>query len=238
MTGTTPELASTTDFWQTIEGRYKHFVALDPLTKNGLQLALYTADAGMTSTDLSFAARYNEETAAGQTAEYQRLILNSKMPNDSLFVTEQEHTFLALADAAQVQGAWCGALIGLAANGAEAARLFVIAPGLAGYNHPLAVGYDESYPLHVADYSDDHWDKGILSLNLTDIGREADQNKVALFYDTPLARRKLYSSSALQSSGALYPILEVSDADAGWLMVTLDVADAHVLIGQDLESIA
>lgn len=112
--------------------------------------------------------------------------------------------------------------------------LYVIAPGLDGYSHELAVTYSEDFPLRIADYSDDYWFDGVLSLNLADIGREADENKVVLFYDTPLARCSLTPGAAILCAGQRYPILDVDDSDKGWLMVTLDTADARPLAGKDL----
>ena len=43
---------------------------------------------------------------------------------------------------------------------------------------------------------------------------------------------------ALRADGVDYPILNIDDKDAGWLMVTLDIPDAHTLQGKELESIA
>ena len=57
---------------------------------------------------------------------------------------------------------------------------------------------------------------------------------MVLFYDTPFARQKLDGATALSDGeGGVYPILDVSDQDAGWLMVTLEIDDAHRLYGKD-----
>lgn len=237
VTGTTPSLAQTTDFFELIRNRYRHLTALDPLEKTGLQLALYTADTDMTSSDTAFIARYSEAQAETSRAAARQQILNGELPGDQLFLTEREETFLALADAASAQGAWCGLLCWKTPQGAVLPGVYVIAPGLENYQNELAISYNEEFPFHLAEYSDDHWSAGVLSLNLADIGREADKNKVVLFYDTPFVRRKLKNARALRADGVDYPILNVSDADAGWLMVTLDTQDARALQGADLESI-
>ena len=57
---------------------------------------------------------------------------------------------------------------------------------------------------------------------------------MVLFYDTPLARRRLTPGAAILCEGQRYPILDVDDSDEGWLMVTLDTADARPLAGKDL----
>lgn len=215
----------------TAAGRYQHLVALDPLQSTGLSLALYTADAGMTSSDTSFTARYDEAQAQQRREAFLQSIADGQMDQDCIFFTEREETFLS---AAQEQGAWCGVLYQQTGDGGRSPLLYVIAPGLEGFSHPLAREFGRDYPLHLADYSDDFWDRGILSLNLESIGRQDDANKVVLFYDTPFTRQKLANAGALSDGeGGVYPILEVSDQDAGWLMVTLEIDDAHRLYGQD-----
>ena len=227
-----------------VDGKYQHLVALDPLKTTGLSLALYTADSGMTSSDTSFTARYDEAQAQQRRDEFMQAIADGQLPQDHLFFTEQEETFLTVAQAAQQQGAWCGVLYQRTADGSLAPLVYVIAPGLNDFADPLAEEFNEDFPLHLADYSDDFWDHGILSLNLETIGRQEDANKVVLFYDTPYARQKLDGASALSDgTGNVYPILKISDEDAGWLMVTLDIDDAHTLYNEagrckDLEAIA
>ena len=234
-TGTTPALCETTDFFEAVRGRYANLLALDPLTRTGMELALWAADEGMNTTDTSVVARYNEALAAQSRQDFWEEVLAGKLRADSLYLTERPETFLQLADAASEQGAWCGALYALPAGADDAEPvLYVIAPGLDNYAHPLATEYSEDFPLRLADYSDDYWYMGVLSLNLSDIGREADENKVVLFYDTPLARRRLKAGSALCCEGVRCSILEVDDSDAGWLMVTLETEDARALAGKDL----
>ena len=215
------------------EGRYQHLVALGPLKTTGLSLALYTADEKMTSSDTSFTARYDEAQAQQRQEEFVQAITEGAMPQDCIFFTEQEETFLAVAQAAQDQGAWCGVLYQRTGDETRSPLVYVIAPGLEEFTHPLAMKFSENYPLHLANYSDDFWDHGILSLNLESIGRQEDANRVVLFYDTPFTRQKLEGATALSDGeGGVYPILEVSDQDAGWLMVTLEIDDAHCLYNE------
>ena len=44
----------------------------------------------------------------------------------------------------------------------------------------------------------------------------------------------LTGAAALCADGQEYPILDVDDHDAGWLMVTLDIDDATILWDQEL----
>lgn len=234
VTGTTPSLCVSTDFFEAVSGRYNTLVALDPLTHTGMELALYAADEGMNSTDTAVVARYDEAAAQARRTGFINEVLSGGLQADCLYVTERPETFLQLADAAAEQGAWCGALYARVGDGAPEPVVYVIAPGLAGYSHELAVPYGEDFPLRVADHSDDYWFEGVLSTNLEDIGREADENRVVLFYDTPLARRRLTQGKAILCEGQHYPILDVDDSDEGWLIVTLETADARSLVGKDL----
>lgn len=234
VTGTTPSLCETSNFFHLIAGRYRHLVALDPLTRTGISLALYTADQGMTNTDTSFLARYNAAQTDAQQAKVLDALAAGQLDPESVYVTENETLFLRVADAAQATGAWCAAL--QAQDDTEAQTvLYVIAPNFDGSGVTHAVPFNDTYPLHLADLSDDFWSHGVLCLNLEQIGREADANKVVGFYDTPLLRRRLANAKALRANGVDYPILAVDDHDPGWVMLTLDIDNAQILIGQDLE---
>ena len=54
--------------------------------------------------------------------------------------------------------------------------------------------------------------------------------------DSPFARAKLEGACYLCAGGQEYEILQVDDSDPGWLMITLDIPDATVLWGQELET--
>ena len=58
--------------------------------------------------------------------------------------------------------------------------------------------------------------------------------KTVCFADSPFARARLTGAAALCADGQEYPILDVDDHDAGWLMVTLDIDDATILWDQEL----
>ena len=143
VTGTTPALSTTTDFFETASGRYDTLVALDPLTQTGMELALCAADEGMNSTDTSVVARYDEAAAEARRAGFIDEVLSGQIRSDCLYVTERPETFLQLADAAAEQGAWCGALYAQVGEGEPEPALYVIAPGLDDYNHDLAVTYSD-----------------------------------------------------------------------------------------------
>ncbi|MCF2556330.1 hypothetical protein JQM64_02115 [Fournierella massiliensis] len=205
----------TSDFWQEAAERYNHILSLDGLQEEPLFLALYAADNGMTTND-PFAARYDEAALEEQRAALHEEILNGQLRQDSLYLIQDEGLFWELAEAAGDQ-AFCARLEG---------GWFVLAPGMEYEGQDTQV-YGEDYPLHISDYSDDNWLHGVLLWD----------HKTVAFHDCDFTRRKLTGASALVCEGQEYPILEISDKDEGWLMVTLDIEDASLLAGKDLESI-
>ncbi len=232
VTGSTPALSSASSFFEAIRGRYQKMIALDPLTHTGLPLMLYAADEGMATTDTSILARYDEALAGQQQAQALDALLNGTPDTGSLYLTEQEAIFLKIAPAVQ-DTAFCAALQADLGSGDETV-LYVIAPGFDGAGVTKALPFGENFPVHLADYSDDHWQNGVLSLNLEAIGRKKDQNKVILLPDVPYLRSRLEGARAVLAEETEYPILKV-DTDPGWLMVTLDIPDAHILIEKDLD---
>ena len=117
--------------------------------------------------------------------------------------------------------AWCGRVT--SADGS--ASWYVIAPGLQGQTFDaLCTPFNESYPLRLADYTDALWNRGVLDAT----------KKTVCFADSPFARARLTGAAALCADGQEYPILDVDDHDAGWLMVTLDIDDATILWDQEL----
>lgn len=205
----------TSSFWQQAARSYQHISSLDADApqQDALHLALWAADNCLTTNDL-FAARYD---AAGRALQQQRtlaMLQNGQTESDTLYITHSEAEFLAVADKVQTT-AWCGAVQD---------QWYVIAPGMQDFSADDCVPYGESYPLRIADYTDDNWVNGVLSWD----------GCTVLFYDTPFARERLQNAQALQAGNTVYPIREISDRDAGWLMVTLDADNVSALRGAAL----
>ncbi|MBQ5754686.1 MAG: hypothetical protein IIV90_03360, partial [Oscillospiraceae bacterium] len=154
-----------------------------------------------------------------QRAELLEEIKAGTLREDSLYLIENEGLFWELAD--YVQGS---ALCGRLQNGEHS--WYVIAPGLT-YSGSDFLPFSEDYPLHIEDYSDDNWLHGVLMWD----------NKTITFRDCAFTRRKLEKAETLICEGKEYPITAFSDKDAGWLMITLEIQDANLLIGKDLESV-
>ncbi len=205
----------TNSFWQQAAGQYSHLCSLDTDSpqQDALHLALWAADNGLTTNDL-FAARYNAESQALQQQDTLALLQSGRVQNDTLYITHSEALFLSAAEAVRAQ-AWCGSIED---------EWYVIAPGMQGFSAEGCTEYGEGYPLRIADYTDDNWVNGVLSWD----------GCTVLFYDTPLAQKRLQNAAALQVGESVYSITEISDRDAGWLMVTLDTADASPLRGTAL----
>lgn len=211
----------TSDFWQQAAGRYTTIASMDGLQNDALHLALYTADLGMSTND-PFAARYDARTLEEQRTLYRQELDEGILRQDTLYLFADEGAFLQAVEPVKDCGAWCGRI-----DGAEGSW-YVIAPGMEDYvPDDACTPYDENYPLRLADYTDALWNRGVLD----------STKKTVCFADSPFARSKLESAEAITANGQTYTILEVDDSDPGWLMVTLDINDATVLWGQELETI-
>lgn len=211
----------TSDFWQQAAGRYTTIASMDGLQNDALHLALYTADLGMSTND-PFAARYDARTLEEQRTLYRQELAEGILRQDTLYLFADEGAFLQAVEPVKDCGAWCGRI-----DGAEGSW-YVIAPGMGDYvPDDACTPYDENYPLRLADYTDALWNRGVLD----------STKKTVCFADSPFARSKLESAEAITVNGQTYTILEVDDSDPGWLMVTLDINDATVLWGQELETI-
>lgn len=211
----------TSNFWQQAEGRYTTIASMDGLQTDALHLALYAADLGLSTND-PFAARYDAPALEEQRQAYRQELAQGRLRQDTLYLFADEGAFLQAVEPVKDCGAWCGRV-----DGADGSW-YVIAPGMADCPLDAAcIPYDESYPLRLADYTDALWNQGVLG----------STKKTVCFADAPFTRRKLENAEAVVAGGRTYPILTVDDSDPGWLMVTLEIEDATILWGQELETI-
>lgn len=210
------------DFWQQIAGAYSHLASLDGAAlTHTIDVAEYTADNNMTTTD-PFTARFDVDQHSAQVSEA-KAALEAKTPRaDTLYVTSVEKTFLKYGELLQGAPVFCAQVD---------ERWYVFAP----YNQQFS-GYTggdgavlsfADYPLLIADYYDDLWEGGVLR----------SDRRMVCFNDTDYARQHIDGMAAFRAGGVTYPILEVSYEDEGWILVTLDTADATPLQGVPLESV-
>lgn len=211
----------TSNFWQQAADRYTTIASMDGLQTDALHLALYAADLSMATND-PFAARYDATTLDEQRATYRNELAAGTLRSDTLYLFSEEGAFLQAVEPVKDSGAWCGRI-----DGADGSW-YVIAPGMADCTLDAAcIPYDENYPLRLAEYTDALWNKGVLD----------STKQTVCFADSPFTRRKLENAQAIIANGQTYQILKVDDSDPGWLMVTLDIQDATILWGQELETI-
>ena len=211
--------ALTSSFWQAAAGRYAHLESVQGLQADSLQLALWAADNTMTTND-PFAARYDEAALAARRQSTLDALAAGTLQSDTLYLFEDEGAFLQAVEPVK-DAAWCGRVT--SADGR--CSWYVIAPGLQGQRFDaLCTPYDADYPLRLADYTDALWNRGVLD----------STRKTICFKDSPFARARLEGAAYLCANGQEYPILEIDDHDAGWLMVTLEIDDATVLWDEEL----
>ena len=212
--------ALTSDFWTAAAG-YAHITSMDNLQDDPLHLALFAADQGMTTND-PFAARHDAAALAAERAALLDELAAGTLRPDTLYLFADEGYFLQAVEPVRAQ-AWCGAV-----TGPDGACWYAIAPGLQDAAFDAAcTPYDEAWPLRLADYTDALWNRGVLD----------GDRRVVCFRDSPFARARLDGAAALRAGGQDYTILQVDDSDPGWLMVTLDIADATVLWDAPLEAV-
>lgn len=211
--------ALTSSFWQAAAGQYAHLESVQGLQADSLQLALWAADNTMTTND-PFAARYDEAALAARRQSTLDALAAGTLQSDTLYLFEDEGAFLQAVEPVK-DAAWCGRVT--SADGR--CSWYVIAPGLQGQHFDaLCTPYDADYPLRLADYTDALWNRGVLD----------STRKTICFKDSPFARARLEGAAYLCANGQEYPILEIDDHDAGWLMVTLEIDDATVLWDEEL----
>ncbi|WP_294500534.1 DUF6311 domain-containing protein [uncultured Gemmiger sp.] len=209
------------NFWQAAAKNYRHIVSMDGIQDDALHLALYAADHNMTTND-PFAARYD----AGVLSQVRRQTLTEldagRLQEDSLYLFHDEGLFLQHVESIK-ELAWCGEV-----TAADGSRWYVIAPGMEEFSGDgLCTRYGDGYPLRLADYTDGLWNRGVLD----------SDKKTVCFADAPFTRAKLEQATAICANGQTYPITKFDDSDPGWLMITLDIDDATVLWGVELETI-
>lgn len=203
------------DFWQQAANRYDHLATLSDTTGDTLFLALWAADASMT-TDDPFAARSDQAALNARRADTIAALEAGEVQPDCLYLTDDEGLFLRLADrlagqvfCARIDGHW------------------VIAPGM-DYSGEDALVYSQDYPLTILDYTDANWDAGVLTWD----------NCTVILADTPLLRRRLEGAGAVVAGGVRYAITLVDDDDPGYILLTLDTQDAAPLRGVELEFVS
>lgn len=204
------------EFWDAIDGRYAHMFSLDDTLVQALYPALYAADTGMTTND-GFTARFDidyHHTVVDQELEQ---LLRGETASDTLYITSNRPLFFQLAEAlkdtavcAQVDHIWY-----VFAPMGDASALPAPSEDLLLYPH---------FPLRLEDLTDGAWTQGVLNEN----------KSICTVLDNPFTQRFFDNAEYVVCEGISYKILKKDYKDAGWLMLTLDLEDAGILVGKDL----
>ena len=210
--------------WNAMAGRFTHLFSLDDTLVQALYPALWAAQNGMTTND-GFAARFDFAAHRADVAAETARLLAGTVQDDTLYLTCDYARFAEIADAlraadanvtcAQLDGIWY-AIIPNAPNGTALA--------LPAADDRFWIYPD--FPLMLAPLTDAVWTNGVLN---------SDQ-RVCIFYAGQTAANAFDTETQLVCGGQAYDILGVDTGDAGWVMVTLDLADASVLGGKILST--
>lgn len=205
------------EFWQRAAGRYDHLFSLGGLLEDGLFLALYAADNGMTTND-PFTSRPDNAGHAQAVHQAFEQIAAGQLDPDTLYVSSDRAIYFQLAP-----------LISDQAICAQVDGYYVIAPRVEGLTAPPAS--DNFLPLEdevltIEDLNDGVWTHGVLN----------SDKSICTFLDNSFTRSYLENAEYIVCEGQSFRILKLDDSDPGWLMVTLDIPDATALAGKTLET--
>ncbi len=204
------------DFWQAPGATFEHMFSLDDVVHYPLYPALYAAQNGMTTND-GFAARPDvaQHRIDAQAAIEQ--LSQGQVSTDTLYITSRRDLFISLAEqlqdvavCAQVDELW-----------------YVIYSKQAGVQLPDQPQGMRIYPalrLLLADYSDANWTCGVLNTD----------PRICMVTDDAFTRRHFADADYVICDGVEYKILNKDYSDPGWLMLTLDIEDASVLVDKTL----
>lgn len=205
--------------WDALAGQYAHIFSLDNPLRNPYHLALWAAKNGMTTND-PFPARYDAAAHSADISAATERLRAGEYDADTLYFTCDIGRFQIIAEALAAADAdvTCAQLDEL---------WYAVIPNKPGVSLPAEsddfVLYPH-FPLMLANYTDTLWTYGVL---------DSDPRTV-LLYDSAVTAAVLDGADSLVCEGKAYRVLEVDNQDAGWLMVTLEIADASMLHGKEL----
>lgn len=206
------------EFWDSVNGRYSHMFSLDDTLVQALYPALYAADHGMTTND-GFTARFDVDYHHEVVEEEIDRLLRAEADPDTLYITSNRTLFFQLAETlqdvavcAQVDHIW-----------------YVFAPLQSGLIPPapsetLLIYPD--FPLQLEDLTDGAWTQGVLN----------EDKSICTVLDNPFTQHFFDDAEYIVCDGISYKILKKDYKDAGWLMITLDLEDASILVGKELST--
>ncbi len=206
--------------WQTFAENYGHIVALDPTLSNGLYLALYTAQNSMTTTD-SFTSRIDVGERNEEIAREIELLKSGQAADDTIYITTDGFVFSQLAD--EILAADDEMMCMVVDD-----NFYVILRAKDSVRQELVSADNIAiYPdiaLKTAIYTDPAWENGVLR----------EDKSTVCFYNNDLYNKTILNMEYITLGDEEYAILDVDTGDEGWIIVTLDIEDATILIGEEL----
>lgn len=82
------------------------------------------------------------------------------------------------------------------------------------------------FPLQLEDLTDGAWTQGVLN----------EDKSICTVLDNPFTQHFFDNAEYIVCDGISYKILKKDYKDAGWLMITLDLEDASILVGKELST--
>ncbi len=202
--------------WDAIAAYYDHIFSLDEVLTDATSIALYAATNGMTTND-GWTARFDSKTHAAEVAAETERLLSGEFAPDTIYLTSNEETFIPLAEA-----------LGDAVWAVKIDTLwYALIPKNEAVTMPTAsetLYFYPDIPLFLPTYNDDNWTNAIFNTDPT----------LICFYDNAFTSALLNDASYLVCEGVAYEILNKDYKDAGWVMLTLDIEDARILIDKPL----
>ncbi len=203
------------NYWHEISTHYENLYAIGDAPIEPLALAQYAGKSSMTTNHV-WAARIDETAQARIDIETQNL-LGGIVQENNLYVTSNRELFLNVAGATQ-ENAWSVQIDEV---------WYLIIPKKYGVPAPVASEKMLVYPnipFKLANLTDAAWTDGVLNTDKT----------IVTFANNEYTQKYLKDATAIICEGIEYEILNKDYGDAGWVMVTLNIENADVLVDKEL----
>ncbi len=203
--------------WGQIPTAYDYLFFLEPLPGQGIYSALFAVDNDMT-TNHAFGARYDlDRMQASSDAELEEL-MGGNIDENTVYLSNDFNKALDIAYANPTMFQPMMLVDNL---------YYMLLPTNPDYTPPDSYEFTEVYhelPLHILGFNDVNWTNGVLN----------SDKRIVAFEDTPFTQSRIENADYFTVDGAQYEILNKDYSDVGWVMVTLDIEDASILVGKNI----
>ncbi len=204
--------------WQEFSENYEHMFSMDNRLDYTYELALWVAQSEMTTNDL-FTARFDEWAHQDEVSLMIENFKTGIYDENTMYLTCDFDKFQTLAeicikqnlpvDCVQINDIW-----------------YAVLPQKENLNLNMHnnIIYYPNFPTAIAVYNDALWTNGVLN----------SDKRIILLYDNLITNALLSDNNYISDGDNVYEILKEDYKDEGWVMVTIDIDDASVLVGKDL----